>query len=136
MHVVAPDHAAQLLEDQDQAVGEQHLVEVVAFIEAADHQPFQCHAEYDGKRNADEDRRQQVARQAGQRPGEVGADHVEAAMGKIDDAHDAEDQRQSAGDEKQQQAVLQAIQKLDKEEGEIHRTDAKTAAETCRRSGQ
>ena len=44
-------------------------------------------------------------------------------MRQVDDAHDAEDQRQPGGDEEQQQAVLQAVEQLDEEEGEIHLLD-------------
>jgi len=34
-------------------------------------------------------------------------------VGEIDDAHDAEDQRQTTRDQEQQQAVLNAIEDLD-----------------------
>jgi hypothetical protein len=120
MHVVAPDQAAQFFENQYQAVGEQHLVEVVALVEVAEQQALQRHAEHHGERDREQDRGRQVAGHSGQRPRQVGADHVEAAMGQVDDAHDAEHQRQPAGDEEQQQAVLQAVEQLDQEKGEIH----------------
>jgi hypothetical protein len=58
-----------------------------------------------------------IARHARQRPGEGGADHVEAAVRQVDDAHDAEHQCQAAGHQEQQQAVLQAVEQLDQEEG-------------------
>ena len=113
VHVVAPDDAAQLLGDQDQAVGEQHLVEVVAPVEPADQQPLEQHADRDREHDAGGNREPQAAEALGERPREVGADHVEAAVREVDDPHDAEDQRQPARDQEQQQSVLDAVQQLD-----------------------
>src|SRR5262249_10972713 len=50
----------------------------------------------------------------------VRADHVEAAVREVDDAHDPEDQRQSRRHEKQQQPVLQAVEALNQERRERH----------------
>ena len=46
---------------------------------------------------------------------EIGAEHVERAVGEIDDAENAEHQRQAAGDQKQDHAVLNGIQQLNAE---------------------
>ncbi len=54
---------------------------------------------------------------------QVGPQHVEAAMGQVDDTHDAEDQRQAGGQHEQQQAVLDAVEQLDEEVGEIHKSN-------------
>src|SRR6185312_10039345 len=51
-----------------------------------------------------------------QREGEIGPHHVEAAMGEIDDPHDAEDEREPARHQEQQQPILHAVQHLDEEE--------------------
>ena len=51
---------------------------------------------------------------------QVGADHEQRAVRQIDDAHDAEDQRQSARDQEKQQAVLHAIEKLCEQARKIH----------------
>ena len=40
-------------------------------------------------------------------------------MRQVDDAHDAKDERQAAGDQEQQQAVLDGVQALDEEGGEV-----------------
>ena len=45
VNVVADDQAAQLLEDQDESVGEQHLLEVVALVEMREQRPFEERAE-------------------------------------------------------------------------------------------
>ena len=121
VHVVTPDDTAQLLGHQDQAVGEQHLVEVVAAVEPADQQPLEQHADRDRKHDAGRDREPQAAEALGERPREVRADHVEAAVREVDDPHDAEDQRQPARDQEQQQPVLDAVQELDSDRAEFHR---------------
>ena len=41
-----------------------------------------------------------------------GADHVERAVGQVDEAHDAEDQRQPGRHQKKHDAELQAVQQL------------------------
>ena len=63
--------------------------------------------------------------------GHVGADHEQRAVGQIDDAHDAEDQRQPAGDQEQQQAVLQSIEELREQSWKVH---AHCAAGDCQMS--
>ena len=86
-----PDQPHQLVEEQDQAEGGEHLVEMVAAVEP----PHRDHLE----RHADEQRRDQRQHRAERRScrsgregrGEVGADHVERAVRQIDQVHDAED---------------------------------------------
>jgi hypothetical protein len=41
-------------------------------------------------------------------------------MGQIDDAHHAEDQRQPAGDEEQQQPILHAVEELREQSRKVH----------------
>ena len=120
VHVVADDEAAQFLEHQDQAVGQQHLLQVVALVQVAEQRPFENDAQHDRKHDPEHDRDKQAPGQRRQGKRHVGADHVEAAMGEIDDAHDAEDQREAARDKKQQQAVLDAVQELDQERVDVH----------------
>ena len=71
----------------------------------------------------------QSPNQRRERERQVRAEHVEAAVREVDDAHDPEDQRQAAGDQEQQQAVLDGVQALDEEGGEVH---AASASEACR----
>ncbi|MNE49104.1 hypothetical protein D3C80_1436020 [compost metagenome] len=120
MHVVAPEDALQGVEHQDQAEGQQHLVEVVALVQRLHQEALDQHAEADGQRHGEEDGEEQVADQRGQPPGQVGADHVQGAVGQVDDVHDAEDQRETAGDQKQQQPVLQTVHGLDENAGQLH----------------
>jgi hypothetical protein len=122
VHLVADQDAAQLLEHQDQRIGHQDLLQVVALVEETEEHPFQHEAEqgreqHAGHQHGDE----MVAEQRRHQVGQVGADHVEAAMGEVDHAHDAEDEGQAAGDQEQQQAVLDRIEALDQESRDIHR---------------
>ena len=52
--------------------------------------------------------------------GDIRTDHEERAMGQVDDAHDAEDQRQAAGDQEQQEPVLHPVEELREKAGETH----------------
>ncbi|MCY1537373.1 hypothetical protein D9M68_728640 [compost metagenome] len=124
VHVVAPEDGAHLFKDVDQAEGEQHLVEVVAVVKVPEQQPFQRPAQRHGEQRAHHDGQHQAVELRGQKPGEVGAQHVETAMGQIDHPHDAEDQGEAGGQHEQQQAVLQAVEQLDQEVGEVHRFGA------------
>ena len=45
MHVVADDEAAQLLENQNQPERQQHLLQMVAAVQAADQRPFENESE-------------------------------------------------------------------------------------------
>ena len=47
--------------------------------------------------------------------GEIGAEHVEGAVREVDDAEDAEDERQPARHQEQHQPVLHAVEQLDGE---------------------
>ena len=49
-------------------------------------------------------------------------------MGKIDDAHDAEDQRHADGHQEQHQPELHAVEKLLDQEGKRHEGSIFTAA--------
>ncbi len=96
VHVVAEHQAARLLQRQDEPVGQQHLIEMVARVKRAEQQRLEQQAEGDGERHRQQDGEEQISGELGQREGEIGPQHVEAAMGQIDDAQDAEDQRQPA----------------------------------------
>jgi hypothetical protein len=129
VHIVAPQDGAQLFKDVDQAKGQQHLVQVVAVVEVAKQQPFQRQAKHHGQHGAAQDGQREAAKVQRQRPGQVSAQHVEAAMRQIDHAHDAEDQRQAGGQHEQQQPVLHAVEQLDEEVGEIHGDSSRATGE-------
>ena len=121
MHIVVHKDGAQAFEHQNQAVGHQHLLQVITLVEKAEEGPFQKIAEHHGDKYAEQQHGDEMLAQIGsQRERHIGTDHVEAAMGEIDHAHDAEDQGQAGGQQKQQQSVLNRVQTLHEKCGDIH----------------
>ncbi len=105
-----------MIEEQDDAEGRHHLIEMIAAVEMAEHQEFEQQPE---QQRGDQRHRQvdeEIIEHAIEHDGEIGAEHVLDAVGEIDEVHDAEHQRQSGGDQKQQHAELQAVQHLNDDE--------------------
>ena len=100
-------------------VGE-HLVEVVAAVEAAEDDDLDERAGEGGGGEGGDEREEEVAGGGGGGGGGEGADHVEAAVGEVDEAHDAEDQGQAGGHQEEHGAELEAVQDLLDEEGRGH----------------
>ena len=46
VHVIAPDHPLQFVEDQDQAVGQQDLIQVIPLVEKRDREALDDPAEH------------------------------------------------------------------------------------------
>ena len=108
----SPDQAHQFVEEQDQAEGRQHVVEMVAAVQPAHGDHFDRHADQERRHQREQHAADKVAgpRREGRR--KVGADHVERPVRQIDEIHDPENQRQSGRQQKQQQTELQPVQKL------------------------
>jgi hypothetical protein len=90
----------------------QHLIEVIARVEFPHHDIFDDHAGERRGREAGGNGQKERAGEFRRRRGRVGADHVERAMREIDDAHDAEHERQSRRQQEQHDAELHAVQSL------------------------
>ena len=91
------EHPARSLgKDQNQREGGEHLIEMVAAVEPPDdgdlHDGARCGSGRQARREPDPEG---AGRGGDGRAGE-GADHVERTVGEVDEAHDAEDQRQPA----------------------------------------
>ncbi len=99
---------------------QQHLVEMVAVVEKAHHQPLEDDSEDEGDGNAGGDAEPETRDDARERECEVRAEHVEAAVREVDDPHDAEDEGQAARDEEEQQPVLHRVQDLDEKDRRFH----------------
>src|ERR1700681_3071446 len=87
-------------------------MKMIASIKTPDHQPLQQQAQHRCEDDAKRQGYPQIAGPLRQREREVGADHVEASVREIDHAYDAEDQRETARDQEQEQPVLNAIEDL------------------------
>ena len=116
----APEQLHALVQEQDDAEGRDHLVEMVAVIEVAEDRELEDEPEQQRGAKREHQREQEIAGEAVEHHGEIGAEHVLHAMRQVDEVHHAEHQRQPCGDQEQQHAELQAVQGLDDEEGDGH----------------
>jgi len=95
----APDDAHQLIEKQNEAESCQHLIQVVAFIESFEHQPFHEGGDQGGQNHSAKNGGGKTFRPGPERSAKIGAQHVKGAVGQVEHAHDAEDQGQAGGDD-------------------------------------
>ena len=107
-----PDEAHQLVEEQDEPEGAEHVVEMVAAVEPPHGYHLDGHARDQRGRQGQHDADEERAGQRREGGGEVGAQHVERAVRQVDEVHDAEDQRQAGREQEQQQAELQSVEEL------------------------
>ncbi len=107
-------------EDQDKRERRQHLVEMVAIVEPPDHGHLDDRADQRCGRKACRKGGEERARCRGDRRSGERPDHVERSMGKVDQPHDAEDQRQASRHQEQHDAELQAVQNLLDDQGKRH----------------
>ena len=85
---------------------------MVAVVEDAQDNHLHDHARERGRRQGRQQAEQKAAGQVGHGGGHVGPDHVQGAVGQVDDPHDPEDQRQPGGHEKEHHAELEAVEEL------------------------
>ena len=93
---------------------------MIPLVQERNGQPFDEVTEDQHDRQAQRNGHGQVAGLADQPVSQIGADHIKRAVGKINDAHDAKNQGQPAGHQKQGKAVLNAVKYLNKEGYKIH----------------
>ena len=86
------------------------MVEMTAVVQPGDGQALQRQADHQRTQGASQDAQPQRTRMVqGHRP-DVGAHHVEGAVGEVHKTHDAKDQRQAGSQQKKQHAILRAIE--------------------------
>ena len=107
-----PDDLHHVVEDEDEAVADQKLHQHVLAVDAADEQALEHEADERGRRARAQDGQRVAAGELEDGQREIGAEHVEGAVGEIDDLQHAEDQRQPGGDQEQQHADDQAARRL------------------------
>src|SRR6185437_2241910 len=105
----APDLERDILDDEDDAEGGKKLEQLGRRVEAAQQQTLDDETdEGDDERRRDQPcpkAQRRMRQRAGQRVGDERAQHVKRAMREIDDARDAEDERQAGSDEKQRRGA-------------------------------
>ena len=124
----AEDGEHGIAHDEHHAECRRELKELGCCVEALQQQYLdQCADERYGECGGDDteperraaaadDRREEIACTVG----EVRAQHVERPVREVDDARDAEDERQARRDEEQRGGRRQAVQELQQERGERH----------------
>src|SRR5690606_30030909 len=86
-------------------------------------------------RQGDGDRQQEGTEVQGQGRAEECADHVQSAVGKVDEVHDAEDERQPGRHQEQQHAELNSVQQLDQYQAAVHTRPPGSASRAARARG-
>ena len=82
---------------------------MVCLVKAAQHQYLHQHPGKGGRRQRRQDAQEKRPGPGGHRGAHIGADHVEGTVGQIDHLHDAENQGQPGGHEKQHDAQLETV---------------------------
>ncbi len=120
----APDETDRILEDLNEAEGDEQLVFLGAAIEGSKQQRFYDDADERHRQRPQGQQEEQPARRQAQRNppadqprGDVGANSIEAAMREIDDPHDPEDQAETSGNEEEHRGIEQRVQDLNRQEG-------------------
>jgi len=131
--LVAPDRAHRLVGDQDQREGGEHLRQVVACVEPAQHGEFEQRTDRHraGHRCQHADHERAARRRS--RRSQIGADHVQRAMRQVDHVHDPEDERQPSRQQKEHEAELDTVEGLFKKKLGHRETEETTGAQSSRR---
>ena len=116
-----PDNQHQILDHQRDAEGREQLEQLRLVVDATQQRHLDERAER-GDGEASHERRRpeadRAARALDAAVGDISAEHIEGAVREIDDARHAENDRQSAGDEKQRAGAGEAGDELDEVEGQ------------------
>ena len=116
-----PDQQHEILDDERDAEGREQLKQFRRVVDAAQQQHFDERADRGDDERGERDRAPEAddaAQPVGQRVPDIGAQHVEGAMREIDDAGDAENDREAGGDEKQRAGAREPRNELDKIEAQ------------------
>ena len=117
-----PDQHHDILDHQRQAERRQQLKQFRRVIDASQQHHFDEHADHsDDQRRGDDaaPKTDRAGKTFGQRERRIGAEHVERAMGEIDDARHAEDDRQTRRHEEQRRRAGKTGQELNDVEGHL-----------------
>ena len=118
--VRSPDQHHQILHHQGQPEGRQQLEQFGRVIDPPQQHHLDQHADHrhDQRRHHDAGPEpERAGKPLGQRERHIGAEHVEGAMGEIDDPRHAEDDRQPRRHQKQRRRAGKTGQELDEVKG-------------------
>ena len=117
----APDQQHEILDDEGDAKSREQLKQNRRVIDSAQQQHFDERADQGDAERREHDRAPEAkgaAQPVGQRVTDIGAEHVEGAMGEIDDAGYAENDRQARSDEKQRAGARKSRYELNEVEAQ------------------
>ena len=115
-----PDQHHDILNHQRQAEGREQLEQFRRMIDPPQQHHLDQHADDGHDQRRDDDAAPEAERAGetlGQRERDIGAEHVERAMGEIHDPRHAEDDRQPRRDQEQRRRAGEAGQELNEVEG-------------------
>ena len=92
------------------------MVEMIAAVERTDRNDLEQHADQQRRAEREHGAGDEAAGPGHEGRREIGADHVQRTVRQVHHVHDAEDERQAGGQQKQQQPELQAVEALFEEE--------------------
>ena len=107
----APEPQREILEEQHQRESREQLQQLGRAVDPAQEHGLDERASRRDERRGRRDARPEADRWR-ERHGGIHAQHVKRAVREVDDARDAEDQRQPGGDQEQRRSVGQAVQEL------------------------
>ena len=120
---VAPDPERRIIDDQQHREGGKELEQLRHLIDAAKQQNLDQRADDRDQQRGEHDgapESEPTAHLGRDAVGNVDAQHVERAVGDVDDARDAEDQRQAGADEEQTGGGSKSVERLKQESVEGH----------------
>ena len=120
---VAPDPERRIVDDQQHREGGEQLEQLRRLVDAPKQQDLDQRADRRDQQRGEHDgapEAKSAAHLGRDAVGNVDAQHVERAVGDVDDARDAEDQRQAGADEEQAGGGRKPVECLEQESVERH----------------
>ena len=131
----APDREHRVAHDQHDAERRRQLQQLGRVVQALQQQALDQRAEKRdddrGGEDAGREAGEAVAEALAERPREVCAEHEQRAVREVDDARDAEDQRQAGGNQEQRRRGREAVEELERERGEGHERRVEDRGSEC-----
>ena len=118
----APDHDHEILDHQREAERRKQLEQFGCVVNPPQQRHFDQHADCrDDQRRGDNaaPEAERAGKIFGQREGDIGAEHIKGAVGKIDDPRHAKDDRQARSDQEQRRGAGKSGQELYEVKGHL-----------------
>src|SRR4030095_2527343 len=111
VRVTAPEHQGQILEDEREPHRGEHLAQLLSAETLEERVPLRD-ADQRDRESAHDHGGDEAAAAPDDCESNVAAEQIVGAVRHVHDAHDAEDEREAAGQEKEQGAVRDSVEEL------------------------